>query len=101
MPGRQRLLDLPSYPLAVAVIRGMVVASGHFLPGEATEREKSMMYLTVLGQKRHAVSWTSGRPSSVTLSGNERKHSVQVTTINGSPCESLPLRGIQTGADCC
>ena len=80
---------------------GLPKLSGRFLSGEATETEKSTMYLTVFGQNRHGVSWTSGSASSATLNGNDRKHSVQVTTMNGTPCESLPLRGIQTGADCC
>jgi hypothetical protein len=35
----------------------------------------------VFGQNRHGVSWTSGRASSATLDGNERKHSVQITTM--------------------
>lgn len=52
-----------------------------FFCGELTEREKSMMYLTVFEQNRHAVSHTSEVGSSVTFIGNDRRHSVQVTTI--------------------
>lgn len=48
--------------------------------GEATAREKSMIYLTVLGQNRHGVSWIFCRSSLVTLKGNERRQSVQVST---------------------
>jgi hypothetical protein len=80
--------------------REMPMPTGAFLPGETTESEKSMMYLTVFGQNRHGVSWTSGRASSAALNGKERKHSVQVTTMNGTPFVSFPFRGIQTGADC-
>ena len=96
----QRLLPFPDYAFAALRCCGMPMPSERFLAGEATEREKSIMYLTVLGQNRHGVSWTSGSASSATLNGNERKHSVQVTTMNGTPVESFPLRGIQTGADC-
>jgi hypothetical protein len=92
---------IPNYAFATPRCCGLPMLSGRFSPGEATEREKSMMYLTVLGQNRHGVSWTSGIASSATLNGNERKHSVQVTTMYGTPFESFPLRGIQTGADCC
>ena len=49
--------------------------------GENTEREKSIIYLTVLEQNRHCVSSTSGFSSVVTFSGNDRRHSVQVITI--------------------
>ena len=70
-----------------------------FFSGETTEREKSMMYLTTFVQNRQGVSRTSGVTSSVTFSGKERKHSVQVSTMKGTPLESLPFRGIQTGAD--
>src|SRR5579862_6840727 len=49
--------------------------------GETTEREKSMMYRTLLGQKRQSVSWTSGLTSSVTFKGNDLRHSVQVNTM--------------------
>jgi len=48
--------------------------------GEAIEREKSMMYLTVLGQNRQGVSWIFCRSSLATLNGNDRKQSVQVST---------------------
>ena len=51
-------------------------------------------------QKRQGVSWISCTPSCRTLKGKERKHSVQVSTMKGTPLESFPLRGIQTGADC-
>src|SRR2546426_2372445 len=67
--------------------------------GEVTEREKSMMYLTVFEQNRQSVSRTSGFCSLVTFSGNERRHSVHVITMYGIPLESFPFRGIQTGAD--
>ena len=70
-----------------------------FFSGETTEREKSMMYLTTFVQNRQGVTRTSGVTSSVTLNGKERKHSVQVSTMKGTPFESLPFRGIQTGAD--
>jgi hypothetical protein len=48
--------------------------------GEAIAREKSMMYLTVLGQNRQGVSWIFCRSSVSTLKGNDRIQSVQVTT---------------------
>lgn len=48
--------------------------------GEAIEREKSMIYRTVLGQNKQGVSWTFCRSSVITLSGNDRRHSVQVKT---------------------
>jgi hypothetical protein len=51
------------------------------LVGENTEREKSIMYLTVLEQNRHGVSSTSGFCSVVTFKGKDRRHSVQVITI--------------------
>jgi hypothetical protein len=51
------------------------------LVGENTEREKSIMYLTVLEQNRHCVSSTSGFCSVVTFSGKDRRHSVQVITM--------------------
>src|SRR5579863_285014 len=70
-----------------------------FFSGETTEREKSMMYLTTFVQNRQGVTRTSGVTSSVTLKGKDRKHSVQVSTMKGTPLESLPFRGIQTGAD--
>src|SRR5579863_6590663 len=62
---------------AIAVIATACSRGG----GETIEREKSMMYLTKLRQKRQGVSRTSGLASSVTFKGNERRHSVQVTTI--------------------
>jgi hypothetical protein len=37
--------------------------------GEAIERQKSMMYLTTLRQKRQGVSRTSGLASSATFNG--------------------------------
>jgi hypothetical protein len=58
-----------------------------------------MMYLTGVAQNRQGVSCISWRFSVVTLNGNDRRHSVQVITMNGAPLESFPLRGIQTGAD--
>jgi hypothetical protein len=67
--------------------------------GENTEREKSMMYLTVFEQNKHGVSRTSGFSSVVTFSGKDRRHSVQVITMYGTPFESFPFRGIQTGAE--
>src|SRR4051794_6386005 len=67
--------------------------------GEAINKEKSIMYLTVLGQNRHGVSWIFWRSCVTTLSGNDRRQSVQVRTTKGMPRESLPFRGIQTGAD--
>jgi hypothetical protein len=48
--------------------------------GEAIAREKSIMYLTVLGQNRQGVSWILCRSSVMTLKGNERRQSVQVST---------------------
>lgn len=38
--------------------------------------------------------------SDATFSGNDRKHSVHVSTIYGMPLASLPFRGTHTGADC-
>ena len=57
------------------------------------------MYLTVLGQNRQGVSCILCRSLVVTLKGNDRRQSVQVSTTKGMPCESRPLRGIHTGAD--
>jgi len=54
---------------------------GLIFVGENTEREKLIMYLTVFKQNGHGVSRTSGVSSFVTLSGNDRRHSVQVITI--------------------
>src|SRR5437763_9379620 len=54
-----------------------------------------MMYLTVFEQNRHAVSRTSAFSSRATVSGNERRHSVQVITMYGIPFESFPFLGIQ------
>jgi hypothetical protein len=68
--------------------------------GELTAREKSIMYRTGVVQKKQGVSWISCTPSCITLKGKDRRHSVQVSTINGTPLESFPFRGIQTGADC-
>jgi len=68
--------------------------------GEATESEKSMMYRTLLRQKMQAVSITVPVASEGTFSGNDRKHSVHVSTMYGIPLESLPFRGTHTGADC-
>ncbi len=59
-----------------------------------------MMYRTGVVQKRQGVSCISCTLSCSTLNGKERRHSVQVITIKGTPFESFPLRGIQTGADC-
>jgi hypothetical protein len=36
--------------------------------------------------------------SCLTENGNDLKHSVQVSTTNGTPLRSLPFLGIQTGA---
>ena len=60
-----------------ARIFGAASASGR---GEATAKEKSMMYLTVFGQNRQGVSWIFCRSSVVTLKGNDRRQSVQVST---------------------
>src|SRR6185437_2548934 len=48
----------------------------------------------------HGVSCTAleGVASLGTLSGNERRHCVQVRTTCGMPFESFPLRGIHIGA---
>jgi len=51
------------------------------LCGDIREREKSMTYLTVFGQNRQGVSRISGVASSMRFKGNERKHSVQVSTM--------------------
>ena len=59
-----------------------------------------MTYLTRVAQKRQGVCWISCTPSCMTLNGKDRRHSVQVSTMNGTPLESFPFRGIQTGADC-
>jgi hypothetical protein len=48
--------------------------------GNATESEKSMMSRTVLRQKMQGVSTTSGLTASDTFKGNDRRHSVQVST---------------------
>jgi len=87
--------DWTTPPLFFRLITGAVLP----LVGENTEREKSIMYLTVFEQNRHGVSRTSGFSSVVTFSGKDRRHSVQVITIYGIPFESFPLRGIQTGAE--
>jgi hypothetical protein len=58
-----------------------------------------MTYLTGVEQKRQGVSWISCKSSRSTLKGKDRKHSVQVSTMKGTPLESFPFRGIQTGAD--
>src|SRR4051794_38718181 len=83
-------------PLAPSAFCNPAKPCACFLFGDATEIEKSTINRTVLGQNRHGVSCTSGSPSSPTLIGKERRHSVHVTTMNGTPFESLPLRGIQT-----
>src|ERR1051326_4915431 len=75
---------------------GAAAASGG---GEAIAKEKSMMYLTVFGQNRQGVSWIFCRSSVVTLRGNDRRQSVQVSTTYGTPYESFPFLGIHTGAD--
>jgi hypothetical protein len=49
--------------------------------GEATESEKSMMYRTTLRQKMQGVSITVAVTSDDTFTGNDRKHSVHVSTI--------------------
>jgi hypothetical protein len=67
--------------------------------GEQTAREKSMMYWTGFVQKRQGVDWISCTSSRSTLKGKDRRHSVQVSTMKGTPLESFPFRGIQTGAD--
>jgi hypothetical protein len=49
--------------------------------GEETEREKSMMYLTGVVQKKQGVCWISCTSSRNTLKGKDRRHSVQVSTM--------------------
>jgi hypothetical protein len=49
--------------------------------GEATEREKSMMYRTSLRQKMQGVCITVAVTSDATFRGNDRKHSVHVSTM--------------------
>jgi hypothetical protein len=71
----------PRYTFAVVLIGlGAIVAVSNSGLGEATEIEKSMTYLTELGQNRQGVSWIVCRFSVKTLNGNDRKHSVQVRT---------------------
>src|SRR5579862_1904270 len=82
-----------------AVSFRLITGAALTLVGENTEREKSIMYLTVFEQNGHGVSRTSGFSSVVTCSGKDRRHSVQVITMYGIPFESLPFRGIQTGAE--
>jgi hypothetical protein len=65
----------------------------HWFSGDATAREKSMMYRTSLRQKMQGVCITVAVTSEATFSGNDRKHSVHVSTIYGMPLESLPFRG--------
>jgi hypothetical protein len=50
--------------------------------------------------KRQGVCWDFLMSSRNTLNGKDRRLSVQVRTIKGTPLESLPFRGIHTGADC-
>src|SRR5579872_431439 len=71
-----------------------------FFSGEATVKEKSMMYRTSLRQKMQGVSITAAVTSDETLSGKDRRHSVHVSTIYGIPRESFPFRGTHTGAAC-
>jgi hypothetical protein len=69
----------PRYTFAAVWIGPrMIVTAPTSDRGEAIEREKSMIYRTVLGQNKQGVSWC--RSSVTTLRGNERKHSVQVST---------------------
>ena len=81
-------------------VRSPLLAVAAFAMGELTATEKSMMYLTGVVQKRQGVSWISCTSSCITLKGKDRRHSVQVSTMKGTPMESFPFRGIQTGADC-
>src|SRR3954470_23950812 len=76
------------------------VATPSFLSGEATVREKSMMYRTELRQNMHGVSITAVLTSVETFMGNERRQSVHVSTIYGTPRASFPFLGTHTGADC-
>jgi len=46
------------------------------------------------------VSITVPVASEDTFSGNDRKHSVHVSTMYGITLESLPFRGTQPGEDC-
>jgi hypothetical protein len=75
--GKIRRFQAAGFEGAIAAIATARSRAG----GEAIEREKSMMYLTTLRQKRQGVSRISGLASSATFKGNERRHSVQVTTI--------------------
>ena len=52
-----------------------------FFLGEATESEKSMMYLTSLRQKMQGVSITVAVTSEDTFRGNDLRHSVHVNTM--------------------
>src|SRR5690242_3875305 len=74
---RAQGLGLDYAAVSFRLITGAVLT----LVGENTEREKSIMYLTVFEQNRHGVSRTSGFSSVVTFSGKDRRHSVQVITI--------------------
>ena len=70
---RPTLLDRDRYPMDMRLaILGFA--------GDATESEKSMMYRTVLRQKMQGDSTTSGLTASDTCKGNDRKHSVHVST---------------------
>src|SRR5947209_10508340 len=83
-----------------AALMALIGAASSFTEGcDTIEREKSMIYLTVLGQNKHVVSWIFCRSSVATLRGNDRRQSVQVNTTYGIPRESFPFRGIHTGAD--
>jgi hypothetical protein len=68
------------YSFAALRMPGLIGVIAPSVRGEATDKEKSMMYLTVLGQNKQGVSWIFCRSSVVTLKGNDRRQSVQVST---------------------
>jgi hypothetical protein len=52
----------------------------HFGPWRSNRNRKSTEYQTVSGQNRQGVFWIFCRSSVITLKGNDRRQSVQVTT---------------------
>jgi len=69
-----------AFPAYTAAVPGIDAGVPIFFLGEATEREKSMMYRTSLRQKMQGVSITIPVASDGTFSGNDLKHSVHVST---------------------
>ena len=76
-PARSDRFQAAGFDASIAAVKTGCSRAG----GETIESEKSMMYLTMLRQKRQGVSRISGLASSATFKGNERRQSVHVTTI--------------------